>query len=128
MLVLILDMINSNEQNQSLDCKSFSINHKIPHIIWKLDVHYHVHNSPQFVPTLRQSYIPLTLILFKIHVYVIPPSQLQIFAQFSVLEHLFSFFHTEDTIIGKIIPSQLQIFAQFSVLEHLFSFFTLKTQ
>jgi hypothetical protein len=33
---------------------SFSATQEIPWILWHLNVHHHVHNSPPLVPTLSQ--------------------------------------------------------------------------
>ena len=41
-------------QSPSWEANRFSTSRETPHILWKLKVHYHIHNSPPPVPILSQ--------------------------------------------------------------------------
>jgi hypothetical protein len=48
------EVSNSIEESPSSETKSLSASHKITHVLWKLKVHYCVHNSPPFLLILHQ--------------------------------------------------------------------------
>jgi len=47
-------LINFMEQSTSWEADSYSASWEIPHVLWNLKVHYHVHRSPLLVPILSQ--------------------------------------------------------------------------
>jgi hypothetical protein len=63
------------EQRPSWEANSFSASQEIPRILWKPEVHYHIHNSPPPVPILNQLNPVRTPSHFlKIHFNIIVPS------------------------------------------------------
>ena len=64
---------NSTQQSTFSKANGSSASEGIPHILWYLRIHYHVHNSPQVVPVLSQINPLHTLQsnLFKIHFNII---------------------------------------------------------
>jgi len=64
------------QQSTSSKANGSSASEGIPHILWYLRIHYHVHKSPQVVPVLSQINPLHTLQsnLFKIHFNIILPS------------------------------------------------------
>lgn len=81
--IIIHEPYNSMQQNISWDTKSSLASKEIPHFLWNLKVHSHVHNSP-LLDSILSHIIPLqALILFntvlvlsfiRIHFNIILPS------------------------------------------------------
>jgi len=66
---------NCRKQSPSSEANSRSDSHEIPHILWKLKAHYHVHHSPTSVPILSQI-IPVHALpsyFLKVHFNIIIP-------------------------------------------------------
>jgi len=66
------------EQGHSREADGFSASQEIPHILWKLKVHYRIHKIPPFVSILRQidpTHAPTSNFL-KINLNIILPSTL----------------------------------------------------
>jgi hypothetical protein len=67
------------KKSPSWEANKFSASQEIPHILWKLKVHYRIHNSPPPVPILRQidsvhAFIPFPKINYKINLPSTPRS------------------------------------------------------
>jgi len=53
-LYLLTFLLNCMEQNPSCEANQFAASQEIPHILWKLMVHYCMQKWPPPVPILRQ--------------------------------------------------------------------------
>ena len=87
---------NCRKQNPSWEANSCSASHEIPHILWKLKIHYHIHHSPPYVPILSQI-IPVHALksyFLKTHCnIIIPYSKCSPSFRFPHENHVHIYFH-----------------------------------